>query len=230
MITDYASLKQAIADWLHRADLTAQIPTFIQLAEARMNKDLRVLEMQSEYVGTVNQVSKAMAVPDGVLEMQSVEILVGGRYYQVKPLPPALLNSRDEVTSIPLGYVRVDDQLYLIGGNIPEAAPGDPSQDVTYRLTYFSAIPALTDVGVTTELPGGETETTAPTTSNWLLQKEPGLYLYASLIEASPYLQDDQRTLVWVEQYKSILSAMQIADDNARYGNAPSLRSCWGYP
>lgn len=42
MIQDYATLQQAIADWLARADLTAQIPTFIQLAEQRFARDLRV--------------------------------------------------------------------------------------------------------------------------------------------------------------------------------------------
>lgn len=45
MITDYSSLKQAVADWLARADLTAQIPTFIQGAHARINRELRVASM-----------------------------------------------------------------------------------------------------------------------------------------------------------------------------------------
>lgn len=42
MIQDYSTLKAAIADWLARADLTSRIPTFVQFAEARINRELRV--------------------------------------------------------------------------------------------------------------------------------------------------------------------------------------------
>ena len=45
MITDYASLQAAVADYLNREDLTTQIQTFIQLAEAKFNRELRVRDM-----------------------------------------------------------------------------------------------------------------------------------------------------------------------------------------
>lgn len=41
MINDYATLQAAIADELARADLTAAIPNFIQLAEADLNRQVR---------------------------------------------------------------------------------------------------------------------------------------------------------------------------------------------
>ncbi|NCV21747.1 MAG: hypothetical protein EBV45_07325 [Chloroflexi bacterium] len=44
-ITTYTTLQSTIADYLNRADLTAQIPTFIQMAEADMNTRLRTREM-----------------------------------------------------------------------------------------------------------------------------------------------------------------------------------------
>lgn len=47
MINDYSSLQAEIASNLARADLTTAIPTFIQLAEARINRDLRVRQMQA---------------------------------------------------------------------------------------------------------------------------------------------------------------------------------------
>ena len=51
MITDFLSLKTTVADWLARADLTAQIPTFVQLAEARMSRDVRNAAMQASMSG-----------------------------------------------------------------------------------------------------------------------------------------------------------------------------------
>jgi hypothetical protein len=40
-ITTYAELQAAAANWLVRGDLTARIPEFITLAEARLNRVLR---------------------------------------------------------------------------------------------------------------------------------------------------------------------------------------------
>lgn len=54
MITNYADLQAAIANWLARADLTDQIPTFIALAEARLNRDLRLASMQVTRSGTAD--------------------------------------------------------------------------------------------------------------------------------------------------------------------------------
>ena len=47
-ITDYASLKTTIADYLHRSDLSdAIIANFIQLGEVRLNRNLRVLQQEA---------------------------------------------------------------------------------------------------------------------------------------------------------------------------------------
>lgn len=51
-VNDYSTLKAAIADELARADLTAVIPTFIQLAEADFNRQLRARQMQVMVTGS----------------------------------------------------------------------------------------------------------------------------------------------------------------------------------
>ena len=40
-ITTYSELKSAVADFLNRDDLSSVVPTFISLAEAGFNRDLR---------------------------------------------------------------------------------------------------------------------------------------------------------------------------------------------
>lgn len=42
MVNDYSTLQAKVAQFLARADLGGVIPDFIQLAEARMNNDLRL--------------------------------------------------------------------------------------------------------------------------------------------------------------------------------------------
>lgn len=197
MITNYATLQSALTGWLKRADLTARIPEFIQLAEARMNRDLRQSQQQTTLTGVVS--SGLIQLPADCRAVQSVRIAIGNTYQEIEPLPPDALADVTPSQGFPAGYVNVGGILTLIGGT------GSP----TFKLTYYQKIPALNDTD----------------TTNWLISREPGLYLYASLIEASPYLQDDARALVWAQQYTSILEGMNGEDDRLRYGNTPRMQA-----
>jgi hypothetical protein len=196
MITNYATLQAALAGWLARADLTDRIQEFIQLAEARFNRDLRVSEMQTTLQGTVS--SGQIQLPADCRRVQSVRVAIGSYYQEIEPLPAEYLADTVPTMGFPFGYVHVDGILNLVGGTGSQA----------FKVTYFQRIPALDSTN----------------TTNWLLTREPGLYLYGSLIEASPYLKDDERTLVWAQQYQSILSGMQGEDDEVRFGNAPRMQ------
>ena len=44
-LANYADLQASVANWLHRADLTAVIPDFVAIAEARMSADLDARDM-----------------------------------------------------------------------------------------------------------------------------------------------------------------------------------------
>ena len=57
-IGTYAELQTAVANWLDRDDLTARIPEFIALAEAKMNSNLRISLMEN--------VSTALIMSGGV--------------------------------------------------------------------------------------------------------------------------------------------------------------------
>lgn len=86
----------------------------------------------------------------------------------------------------------------LIGGGGSDA----------YRLLYEQSIPALSDSN----------------TTNWLILREPGLYLYQALCHSAPYLKEDQRLITWAQMAKSIRDGMDAEDDYVRYGNAPRMR------
>ena len=53
-ITTYTELKSTIADFLNRDDLTAVIPTFISLAEAQMEREVRHYKMQKRSEGQID--------------------------------------------------------------------------------------------------------------------------------------------------------------------------------
>lgn len=73
-----------------------------------------------------------------------------------------------------------------------------------YEFSYWARIPPIDD--------------NAP--QNWLVLSEPGLYLYAALVEASPYMQDDSRTAIWASKAREIVDRMNAQDVGARYGTA----------
>lgn len=152
--------------------------------------------MQTSVTGAV--ASNVITLPADFREVQSLRILWGQLYTEIHPLPPEAL-ADTVATGFPSGYVVVNGEIRTVGGSGSE----------TYAMTYWAAVPALS----------------SSATQNWLILREPGLYLYGALIEASPYLADDQRALVWSAQYRSILDGMTAEDASARYGNAPAMQT-----
>ncbi len=64
---NYTQLVSAIADLMHRTDLGAAIPTFISLAEARLNRHLRVRQMETDLAPTAilnNRITLAQDIAD----------------------------------------------------------------------------------------------------------------------------------------------------------------------
>lgn len=67
----YTGLQSMVASWLNRSDLTALIPDFITLAEERLNRVLRVRQMEVDLAET-EIASGVIAVPVGTLAVKSL--------------------------------------------------------------------------------------------------------------------------------------------------------------
>lgn len=59
-IATYLDLKNAVASWLHRTDLTTVIPTFISLAESRIRHDVRCRAMEATTSGSLSAATVAL--------------------------------------------------------------------------------------------------------------------------------------------------------------------------
>lgn len=79
----YASLQASLAQWLNRSDLTAIIPDFIRLAEERLNRDLRVRQMEVPLSQTPI-VSNVIAVPLATVGVKTLWV-VGSESEPLKP-------------------------------------------------------------------------------------------------------------------------------------------------
>jgi hypothetical protein len=189
--TTYSGLKTAVAGWLNRRDLTDQVPGFITLAHAVLNRRLRVIDMQEIAEATTDD--GRVAVPSDFLAPHSLEI--DGMTEELEFVTEEVMKEkrRKRITAS-------QSKWYTIWGRYFELYP-EPTEDVDFTLKYYARIPTLS----------------ASITSNWLLQKHPDLYLYGALCEAAPYLKNDERLTTWQSVLESRIGQLNLESERARF-------------
>ncbi len=200
-IDSYSTLKSTIADWLNRTDLTSAIPTFIQLAEAKLNRTLRVRQMVKRATAPID--TPFFAVPFDFLEAKDFQLNTNPitvLEYVTESAGNALRASTHTAPGLPRYFT-------IVGGQL-EAIPS-PDSEYTGELTYYAKIPALTDSN----------------TSNWLLSYAPDLYLYGALLQSAPYLRDDERLATWANLYTAAYEDIGVADQRATVATTPLVRA-----
>jgi hypothetical protein len=202
-ITSFDTLVAAVADWLDRSDLTSQIPVFVQLAEASMNKDerFRIPAMMVRAQATVSQ--QFMALPGDLIEMENFRLLV-------QTVPSSGVATLEYVTPNQLDELRVkyapagQPRFYTIAAQTAEFLPA-PGASYTAEMIYHARLPALSTANEV----------------NWLLANHPDIYLYGALLQAAPYLKDDSRIATWASLYSAGADALNVSTERAKYGAAP---------
>jgi hypothetical protein len=194
VITNYATLQAAVADYLNRTDLTSQIQTFIQFVEADLNTRLRCREMVVRATTTSNQ--EFVTLPSDFLQALNLQITDGKT-----PLRYVTLDEADQIKNAKI-YHKV--MAYSIVDGAIELVPA-PTDNVEIDMVYYQEVPSLTDV--------------APT--NWLLTKAPDVYLYGALVHAAPFLVDDQRIGTFGQFYSQRVEALNADSDRAVHSGSP---------
>lgn len=162
-ITTYAQLQAAAANWLVRADLTARIPEFITLAEARLNRLLRTRLAETEVALATTIGMRTLPLPAGFTEPLRVWIDKAGERIEL-PFIEASLIGASSLRGEP-GAWTVD------GAKLAFDRPCDQAYALALRMLQAFM---LSDA--------------APT--NGLLTDAPDVYLFATLSEAGPFLRD----------------------------------------
>lgn len=195
-IATYTDLKTSIASWLNRDDLTSVIPDFISLAEAGINRDLRHYKMIERADATLD--SRYVQMPADWMETVRFSITSGDTYRLELVSRDDMLEYREKTADTsgrPRFYANIGDTI--------EVFP-TPDADYTMQLQYYAKTPALSDSNA----------------SNWLLLDAPDVYLYGTLIQSAPYLQDDARTQTWAALYAAALQSLQKASDDTRFAGS----------
>jgi hypothetical protein len=73
-LSTYSDLQTTIANYLSRDDLTSAIPDFIQLAEIRLRRDLRLRQMLTQTSTTATSGGATISLPSDFLQARDVYV------------------------------------------------------------------------------------------------------------------------------------------------------------
>jgi len=191
-ITTYATLQNAVTEWLARdqdTTLIARIPTFIQLAEAKFNRELYVRQMESRATTTVNTSSSEPEFISLPADFQSMRRV---RLSGVTGKPSLSFMSGQQMEEYRFNNANASGQplYFTIFGTEMELAP-TPDGAYALEMIYRQNIPPL-----------------ATNDPNWLLLLAPDLYLYGALLESAPYIKEDGRIQTWSVGMASALASL----------------------
>jgi len=176
-IVTYTQLKTAIETWLARSgdtEISANAADLVTLAEARLNRELRLRVSWTDgpLTGTIG--ASTIALPSDFLEAQSLFLTTFGSQTKLSAFVAG---------EYPIGTVNSVPSAWAIDGiNIQLDAPCDQAHTFIFR--YLARF-ALSDT----------------VTTNWLLTNHPDAYLFSALVEAESLVKDTSQK--WIALWKA---------------------------
>ena len=207
-IGTFAELKTAAANWLDRSDLTARIPEFISLAEARFNRVLRIRDMEtvSTAISTTGG-TREYSLPTGFVQMKEFHLTTD-------PITPLAYITPEMMSRMWAGSTTGKPEVFTI---IADNVRFGPSPDAVYTtsMRYYKTFTALSDSNTTSEM----------------LTNNPDVYLYGTLLEAEPFIMNDERVPLWLAAFDKAVSDIQNQDNKDRHsGSQLRVMNTGGYP
>lgn len=201
VITSYTTLQTAVGDYLNRGDLTTFVPGFVQNWEERFYRDPknfgRWMEISAEFTITASVVP----VPADYL---------GLKYAYISGSPSARLD-RVSINQIygtyPRGgsdgtpvWIAREGENFVFG---PE-----PDYGYTVRLIYWAKQTLIRSFA-------------SDAAAHWIIVNAPDLALYGSLLEAQPFLLNDERVPLWAAAYSEAIQSYRDLEDDEEYAGGP---------
>lgn len=201
-------LRASLANWLMRAGDTemtdAVLNDIIALMEADAFRRLDLNDVETRDNAFV-LAGEFTTLPTGFKGFRAApRVSTGGR---LKLYSPSQMDDSFDPTD-------TDDPIaYCIQANQLRVGP-IPSGSITLDITYFGRPAAITDAG-----------------SNFLMDDNPDLYLYGSLVHAAPFIGEDGRMPMWKTNYEQAMATIAAADRRKKWSGSPGeMRIAGGTP
>jgi len=207
-ISTFAELKTATANWLDRSDLTDRIPEFIALAEARFNRILRIRDMEtvSTAISTAAG-TREYDLPTGFVQMKEFHLTTD-------PITPLSYITPEMMSRMWAGSAKSKPQVFTIIADKVRLGP-NPDAVYTTSMLYYKTFTALSGSNTTSDM----------------LTNNPDVYLYGTLLEAEPFIMNDQRVPLWATAFKQAIDDIQNQDNKDRHsGSQLRVMNTGGYP
>ena len=202
-VMTYDSLVEDIQQYLERTDdaTIAQIPRFIMLAE-------QVIASQIKFLGNLTVNTSNMVIGAATIDKParwhktiSMNVTVDGKrqpvflrkYEYLREYAPD-----PSVQGVPKFYADYDYTHWLV-------AP-TPDTAYDYEVLYYERVQPLD----------------SSNQSNWFTIYAPQAMLYGSLLQAMPFLKNDERIAMWQQQYDLIINTLK-SEDVQRIGDRQAV-------
>ena len=189
-VMTYDSLVNDIQTYLERTDQQTldKIPQFIMLAEQIIASEIKFLGNLTVVTSTMVQSENVIPKPARWRKTVSMNVTVSGKRQ------PVLLRTYEYIreywpdptaTDSPLFFCDYDYQHWLVGPT--------PALGYSYEVLYYERVQPLD----------------SSNQSNWFTQYAPQALLYGTLLQAMPFLKNDERMPMWQTNYDRIIEVLK---------------------
>lgn len=204
----FASLLVDLRRYLERGtpsdtEVFEQLPSLINLAERDLATKLKILGQKISVTASMVAGTSVYAKPDRWRETCSINFGVGTSPLQERtPLYPRELEycrfywPNSELRAQPEFYADYDYQHWLI---VPT-----PIAAYQFEVLYWQLLPLLDDANQ----------------QNYWTDYAPQALLYAALVQATPYLKNDERIQTWTTYYNDQLKSLGYQDEQGQTDNS----------
>lgn len=206
----YDDLVSDVQAWLFgRTDIAPAIPTFIRLFEAKANRVLLCRQMEVRVTATVDMTDPSpefIQLPGDFQTMRRIRLINNFVTTGVSTQKPRLKYA----SGAQMDELRAENPQagppvwFSIQGDEIELCP-TPDQAYQIEMVYRQNVAPLS----------------ASNQANWLLSLAPDAYLYGALMEAAPYLHEDERVSVWANGLQSAFSQLNQLSEESTYSAGP---------
>jgi hypothetical protein len=209
MALDYTSLQADIAAWMARTDLTTAIPSFVQLAEPEIGRRVRTLDMETDTTLTANSGnSYAPALPTGFLGLKHC-FVSGASNPRTTYVTPQVFHELKNMTQSAFFVTLGDGSIvYTIeSGKLKVFQSVGATDPITLDICYHKKFDAL-----------------ATTPTNTLLTNHYDIYLWASLMQAWDYIDDEKNVAKYERKLDRAIGQLDDSEAARRRGAGPLVR------
>lgn len=192
-VMTYDSLISDVQSYLERTDQATveKIPTFIMLAEQVIANDIKFLGNLTVQTSNMIQGQPIIDKPARWRKTVSMNVTVNGKkqpiflrkYEYLREYAP---NATAE--KVPKFYADYDYTHWLV-------AP-TPDDDYAFEVLYYERVQPLDSSNQT----------------NWFTIYAPQAMLYGTLLQAMPFLKNDERIPMWQAQYQQVINSLKGED------------------